>query len=79
MIEAYRSLPALPAPGTPHRRREPAQALRPDTPDAEIGRPVEEALAPIPAKYRARRPDAAFLAQVIATAAGLPQTRARRQ
>lgn len=45
--------------------------------------PVLAAPAPIqramPARYRTTRPDAAFLAQLIATAQGLPQTCARRR
>lgn len=43
----------------------------------------QHAPAPIhrdmPARYRATRPDAAFVAQLIATAQGLPQTCARRR
>jgi len=74
---------ALPAPGAFARPDRQARQSGTAAPRAttEAG-PAQTATPPgatLPARYRTTRPDAAFVAQLIANAAGLPQTRARRQ
>jgi hypothetical protein len=75
----------LPVP-TPAVRNRDQQASHAAADTVTIESPADQArsaTAPIhrdiPARYRALRPDAAFVAQLIATAQGLPQTCARRR
>lgn len=74
---------ALAAPGAAdrqERRDVPDDMAQKAAPDAGAGAQVASyPPRAVPARYLSRRPDPAFLAQVIATSAGLPQTRQRRQ
>ena len=80
--------PTRQTPRPPARGAEPAGMVIENGTDSETRRSESRALVPtethprhreVAATYRTARPEAAFLAHLIATEAGDPQTRARRQ